>query len=255
MILNEDFHLAVYWKNNSINLNSYLDMAYNYIVYLSEIYDEYELKILNDSNKLVPFIFNRNEFKELMMSIVYNSDAWYFDDKGNRHEEIKFEYKCDSGFYSQYYLENDGKVINVNIRGGQHRVIASNGHIYGDSIPNSVIVYFPKDNKLRDINIIQKVFKRTIQLWTPEYGLITSDEFIDNTFDIDNDFHIGWINYFKKLTKKNTFWNKQKIDFQNEGAIISFVETFPEKIDNELIQEAIRLRYILNKEGFLKWED
>lgn len=254
MILNEDFHLAVYWKNQAINLNSYLDFSYNYLTYLGEIYSEYELKILNSSNKLVPFIFNINEYKELMLSIVYNPDAWYYDEKGNRHEEIKLEYKCDSGFYSQYYLENEDKVININIRGGQHKVIAPNGHIYGDSIPNSVIVYFPRDNALRNINTIHNIFKYSIQLWNPEYGLITSDEFIESTYDIDNDFHVGWINYFKKYSKESVFLNNYKLDFLGEGAIISLIDTIPEALDNRLIQSAIRLRDILNKEGMLSWE-
>lgn len=255
MIINEAYHLGSYWKEDKTTTGTYLDRVYQYLSRLLAEFKHYDLMIIGDQGE-VPFPDNPEEFKTYMLPIIYNEDAWYIDKEGNRSTEIHLNSVCDSGFYSQYNLEKGNELIQINIRGGCHRVKSPEGYTYGSSMPNSVIMYFPTESlSTIDFISLKHIFLYTIKAWQPENAFVVSDEFLDETYDQENDFQIGWLNYFNDFPKEIPLPEDVDYEAVEKGVLISLIKKIPESTSAELVNKGLTIKNILNQFDMLNWKE
>lgn len=252
----KNIYLGAYWKGDKSTAQQFLMKSFYFIQDLREFFQDYfpELNIVTPAGDFIPFPDQLSVYKETILPLLYNEEAWYFYPDGSRKNEIALETTCDSGFDIQCFFENEDDAVSISIQGGQHKIIAPDGHIYGHLVPNRVLIEYAMINTdLQGYDLNYRLLKQVIETWQPAHALITSNEMFTQTRQDGEDFSVGWINYIKSLPSVVVLPETIRVERLGNQRIFTISEVFPVIEDPQVRARVLELKGTLNATGALQW--
>jgi hypothetical protein len=192
MVITNDVYTGLYWMDRKTSCSEAVELISCTLKLLEEQIPRLRWLCIDKDEELVsaPAALTT----DFMMPAMYNNDAWYFHPDGTKDNQITTDAYCDSGYHASFFYDYGELAISVSFSIGHHKVITKDGHEYGHQITNCVIVDFPADELFRNYQKMYDIFKALVNIWQPQVGWVTSQEFRD-TVGYEETL-IGWMNYF-----------------------------------------------------------
>lgn len=255
-MMNEDFFLGFYWKEDFCSTEQYLTNVHTFINQLKKIIPELKTVeyVSSKDTRLIPDEIHK--FKDLLLPYLQNNEAWYFDPKGNRSAKIAFNTISDSGFFTEFLFSSKDSFIQVTISAGMHTTISPEGEKYGDNIPNSIVVSFSENHSLlKDSLFLQNILQSGIDCFNPYFASLCSHEFIDHIIDENTDLYTGWITYVKKDPIDLAFLPDKfkKVVYKN-GTFIITDSSLPLTSNSHQLEKQLSFFNLMKDQNLLNWK-
>jgi hypothetical protein len=252
----ERLGLYLYWKDRKLSAAGFIDLLTQYTTLLQSLHQEFLHLFLLDADSNQIDFDSLKSTPERFLPLLYNKDAWYIKPDGSRDTNLTLDSFSDSGFYCDLFTaikkSDDPLVISVNI--GHHKVSAPDGRLYGNEMPNSVVIKFPAERvpAFFDYAFVKKLFEQSIAFWRPYAGWVTSNEFRSKLKQPGSVFSVGWMSYFDNPA----VLGQLDLDVYDKKNGLIVLDELPVSSKNEQqVTKAVAVRDTLAKAGLYQWPD
>jgi hypothetical protein len=249
----EKLGLYLYWQDRKLSAAGFIDLLTKYVALLQSWRPEFLHLSLLDAHSMEIDFNSLSHSPELFLPLLFNEDAWYIKPDGSRDTNLTLDSFSDSGFYCDLFTatkkSDDPLTISVNI--GHHKVSAPDGRVYGNEIPNSVVIKFPAQPvpAFYEYNFVKELFEQSVSFWQPYAGWVTSNEFRSKLKQPGSVFSIGWMSYFN-----NAALDQLALDvYEKKNRLIVLDESLVSSKDEQQVAKAVAVRNVLQNAGIFQW--
>ena len=244
--------MGFYWKDRKINCKEAIENILTTIKILQAFDSQLgEAKFVKGS-KLIEINLTSENVYEQLMALMYDSDAWYFHPNNVKDQNISLDAYCDSGFNAQIIFDYLDSTLGASFHAGFHKIVNEKGFVYGDAIPNSVILELPEIDEFYRFEKIKKLFDMLVVFWQPQVAWVNSKEFrkevgIDETL-------VGWMNFFSD--KRILQVVKESIPYEETkcGVFTYLSKNLIHHTDKSLVSLAKKIQQTLTDNNLIRWK-
>jgi hypothetical protein len=235
----ENYKILIRFPNRKMTAKEYILFSKNILLQLQNFANDFKTLYAwgSESNTGVYLKEDLSDFESVVFSQLNDTDIAY-SNSDELNKKFTMDSKCFIGYSNSYSTNKDHKQkqITVTIGAGKENLKNEDMGILNFEFSKSLQTSL-------DLSYSLKLLEFSINLVNPYYGTIISNE-LRRKVSIDNEnYWIGWINYFadKEVLSFLPTNINAKLLF-DKGVIFWLSEEIPTSTNDEIVQKAIRIR-------------